>query len=74
MGHSIGGYLPIWKTESDLESSWRTKRERSPSKSVKCSKSARWDSTGGSKSLSLVERLVAAAERLVAAAEHPVGD
>ncbi len=39
----------------------------------KRSASAQWDSTGDSKSLSLVERSVTAAERSVAAAECSVG-
>ena len=39
--------------------------EQWQSKSVECLASARWDFTGDSKSLSLVERSVAAAERLV---------
>ena len=52
-------------SESDLESSVESHRalaEQWPTKSVEHSASARWDSTSDSKSLSLVERLLAAAE------------
>ncbi len=57
-------------SESDLGSSVESHQalpEQWPSKpeSVQCSLSARWDSTGDSKSLSLVERSVAVAERSV---------
>ena len=53
---------------SDLESSVESHRaviEQCPSKSVERSVSVRWNSTGDSKSLLLVERLVAAVERLL---------
>ncbi len=53
-------------SESDLESSVECHRvltEQWSSKSVECLASARWDSTGDSKSLLLGERLLAAAER-----------
>ena len=52
-------------SKSDLESSVESHQalaEQWPSKSVECLASARWDSTGDSKSLSPVERSVAAAE------------
>ncbi len=55
-------------SKSDLESSIKSHRtiaEQWPSKSVERSASARWDFTGDSTSLSLVERSVAAAEHWV---------
>ncbi len=45
--------------------SHRALPEQWPSKSVERLASARWDSTGNSKSISFVERSVAAAERSV---------
>ena len=50
--------------ESSVESHWAL-AEQWPSKSGERSLRARWDSTDDSKSLSLVERSVAAAEHLV---------
>ena len=53
-------------SESDLKSSVESHQalaEQWPRNSVECSASAQWDSTGDSKSLSVVERLLAAAER-----------
>ena len=55
-------------SESDSESSvefHRALAEQWPSKSVERLASAWWDSTGDSKSLSLVERSMAAAEHSV---------
>ncbi len=63
------------RSESDLESSVESHRalaKQWPSKSVERSASAQWDSTGDSKSLSLVKRSLAAAEHSVAAAKRSV--
>ena len=53
------------RSTSVIQNHLQNPTERSPSESVEHSASARWDSSGDSKSLSLVERSMAVAERSV---------